>query len=417
MGLKALIGWGGKKLTRERKAGSGKRVDAVLLILVLVLMVFGLVMITSIGIPKSIQLSAPNVLYPNCDDQGVDCYLLFRNHLIRLIVGFVMMVIIAKIPYRFWKKLAPTLFVMTMILLFAVLFLGSRYTTFARSWLVLFNTSFQPTEFAKLFMVFYLASWLDKKRDSLKSLQNGFLPFCVITGAIVLPVILQPDLGGTLVIAMIATSMYFVAGARLRHILLGGFVVFLAAFVLLANLSHLRERFTAFVTSDVNCKEDYCWQTEQSKIAIGSGGFWGKGLTQGVQKSYWLPQATDDFIFAASAEELGFSRISLLVLAYFAIGWRGYLIAKGAENRFVSLTAIGLTAWIVFQAFVNIAVNVALMPVTGITLPFISYGGSSLLSVLVATGVLLQLSKHSNYENNHGRRRQRGAYYSQYRPS
>jgi cell division protein FtsW len=412
-----LFGLGKKRARREKRRESGKKVDGFLLVLVIVLMVFGLVMITSIGVPKSIQLSAPNVLYPNCEDQGVDCYLLFRNHLLRLAIGFVMLILMAKIPYQFWKKTAPIWFVLTLILLLVVLFLGSKYTTFAKSWLVLFNTSFQPTEFAKLALIFYLASWMEKKRDSIKSFQNGFLPFCVILGALALPVILQPDLGGTLVIAMIATSMYFVGGARLRHILLGVFIVFLAGSVLLANLSHLRERVTAFVSSDINCKEDYCWQTEQSKIAIGSGGFWGLGLTQGVQKSYWLPQATDDFIFAASAEELGFLRISLLVLAYFAIGWRGYLIAKGAENRFVQLTSIGITAWIVFQAFVNIAVNVALMPVTGITLPFISYGGSSLLSVLVATGILLQLSKHSNYENHSSRRRHGGSYHSQYSAS
>ncbi len=401
-----------KKTHRDRS--DGKKVDAILLAIVIILMVFGLVMITSIGVPKSIQLTAPNVLYPNCEDAGVDCYLLFRNHLIRLLIGFVMMVIMAKISYKFWKKTAPFWMIVTIISLLVVLFIGSRYTTFARSWLILFNTSFQPTEFAKLFLVFYLASWMEKKRDTIKSFQNGFLPFAVILGALLLPILLQPDLGSSLVIAMIATSMFFIAGARIRHILLGMLVVFFAAFVLLSSLPHLRERLTAFIGSDTTCKEDYCWQTEQAKIAVGSGGFWGKGLTQGVQKSYWLPQATDDFIFAASAEELGFLRISLLVLAYTLIAWRGYLIARGAENRFIQLTAVGMTSWIVFQAFTNIAVNIALMPVTGITLPFISYGGSSLLSVLVATGILLQLSKHSNYENYSSGRGHRRTHYSEY---
>lgn len=404
-----------RKAKRARRdPQSGRKVDGVLLAVVIILMIFGLVMITSIGVPKSIQLSAPNVLYPNCEDIGVDCYLLFRNHLIRLLIGFVTMILMAKVSYKFWKKTAPFWFVVTMIALFIVLFIGSKYTTFARSWLILFNTSFQPTEFAKLFLVFYLASWMEKKRDTIKSLQNGFLPFVVIVGTLTLPIVLQPDLGSTLVIAIVATSMFFVGGARLRHLLLGFLVVAMGATILLVNLPHLRDRFTAFMSSEVSCKEDYCWQTEQAKIAVGSGGFWGKGLTQGVQKSYWLPQATDDFIFAASAEELGFWRIVLLVLAFTVIGWRGYRIAQGADNRFIQLTAIGLTSWIVFQAFVNIAVNIALMPVTGITLPFISYGGSSLISVLVATGVLLQLSKHSDYENNRGGRGNRRTYYSQY---
>jgi cell division protein FtsW len=389
-------------------------VDSILLAVVIILMVFGLVMITSIGVPKSIQLSAPNVLYPNCEDQGVDCYLLFRNHLIRLMIGFVMMIIMAKVNYKFWKKTAPFWMVATIIGLLVVLFIGSRYTTFARSWLILFNTSFQPTEFAKLFLIFYLASWMEKKRETIQSFQNGFLPFAVILGALLMPILLQPDLGSSLVIAAIATVMFFVAGARIKHLLLGALIVSLAGFILLTNLPHLRDRVTAFMSSEVTCKEDYCWQTEQAKIAVGSGGFWGKGLTQGVQKSYWLPQATDDFIFAASAEELGFLRISLLVVAFAVIAWRGYLIARGAENKFIQLTSIGLTSWIVFQAFINIGVNIALMPVTGITLPFISYGGSSLLSVLVATGILLQLSKHSNYENYSGGRGHGRTYYSEY---
>lgn len=397
---------------KRREIGGGKKVDGILLIVVLVLMVFGLVMITSIGVPKSIQLSAPNVLYPNCEDAGVDCYLLFRNHLFRLGIGFVMLFLMAKIPYQFWRKTAPVWFVGILGLLVVVLFLGRTHNTFARSWLFLFNTSFQPSEFAKLFLVFYLASWMERKKEAIKSFQMGFLPFAVIVGTLAIPVLLQPDVGSVLVIAMIASSMYFVGGARLKHILLGLLIVFMGSSLLVANFEHIRNRFTAFTTSEENCKENYCWQTKQSKIAIGSGGFWGKGLTQGVQKSYWLPQATDDFIFAASAEELGFLRISLLVLAYTAIAWRGMLIARGAENRFVQLAAIGLTSWIVFQAFINIGVNVALMPATGITLPFVSYGGSSLLSVLVATGILLQLSKHSNYENSGSGRRNGRSYQS-----
>jgi len=384
--------------SRQKKVErNGNKADMWLFAVVMGLMIFGLVMIASIGVPKSIQLSAPNILYPNCEDQGVDCYLLFKNHLVRLAIGLILMFVVAKIPYRFWKKTAGFWFVLLVVVLFAVLFLGSKYTTFAKSWLVLFNTSVQPTEFAKLALVIYLASWMENKKEQVQSFQNGFLPFCVISGTMILPVLLQPDLGGTLVMAGAATSVYFVGGARLRDLGFGLLICVAMGGLLISNIGHVNERFTAFLTNDTSCKEDYCWQSEQSKIAIGSGGFLGKGLTQGVQKSYWLPQATDDFIFAASSEELGFVRMSLLIFAFAFIGYRGYLIARGAENRFVMLTATGLSAWIVFQAFVNIAVNVGLMPVTGITLPFISYGGSSLLSMMVAVGLLLQLSKHSNY--------------------
>ena len=171
--------------------------------------------------------------------------------------------------------------------------------------------------------------------------------------------------------------------------------------MLIANMTHLRERFVSYVTLDKECVQDYCWQSVQANIAVGSGGIFGKGLTQGVQKSYWLPQASDDFIFAASAEELGFIRIFLVVLIYAYIGYRGFKIANTAPDRFSMLLATGITTWIVAQAFINIAVNVGLMPVTGITLPLVSYGGSSILSTLIGIGILINISKYSTPYASH----------------
>jgi cell division protein FtsW len=390
--------------------------DKVLFAMILILMCFGLVMITSIGVPKSIQLSAPDILYPNCSDPQVDCYLLFKNHLLRLFIGGICLFIATKIPMKFWKKISVVLFGATVVVLVILLVLGSRYTTFARSWFVLFSTSLQPIEFAKLALVFYLANWMEKKSGQIHTFEYGFLPFCIVTGAMILPIVLQPDLGGTLVMAMIAVAMFFAAGARLRHLALGGFVTFLVAIVIVSSVGHVRQRFEAFFNADANCSEDYCWQSEQANIAVGSGGFWGKGLTQGVQKSYWLPQASDDFIFAASAEELGFVRIVLIVLIYAVIAYRGFRIAAAAPNKFTQLTAVGLATWITAQAFVNIAVNLALMPVTGITLPFVSYGGSSLISVMIAAGILLHISQqHPEYAPSTERRGNRRTYHPQYR--
>ncbi len=390
--------------------------DKVLLLIVALLTLFGLVMITSIGVPKSIQLSAPNILYPNCNDPKVDCYLIFKNHLLRLIIGGILLLVSTRIPYRFWKKISVVLFAGTVIALFAVLIIGARYTTFARSWLVLFNTSFQPIEFAKLALIFYLANWMERKSNQVESFEYGFLPFCIVTGVFILPILLQPDLGGTMIVVIIAVAMFFAGGARLRHLALGGFVMLLAGFLIITNVSHVKNRVQAFVNADKNCREDYCWQSVQANIAVGSGGFWGKGLTQGVQKSYWLPQASDDFIFAASAEELGFLRIVFIVIAYAVIAYRGFRIALKAPNRFMMLTAVGITTWITIQAFMNIAVNIALMPVTGLTLPFISYGGSSLVSSMIAVGILLHISQHiPEYAHSSERRGNRRTYYSQYR--
>ena len=392
--------------------------DRVLFLMVVLLALFGLVMITSIGVPKSIQLSAPNILYPNCNDPKVDCYLIFKNHLLRLVVGSILLFITMRIPYRFWKKMSVFFFVLSVIALFTVLIIGAKYTTFAKSWFIFFNTSFQPIEFAKLALVFYLANWMERKSKHVESFEYGFLPFCIVTGVFILPILLQPDLGGTLVVSAIAVTMFFAGGARLRHLALGGFVALLASFLIVANVTHVKNRFQAFTATDKNCREDYCWQSVQANIAVGSGGFWGKGLTQGVQKSYWLPQASDDFIFAASAEELGFLRIVFIIIAYTVIAYRGFRIAINAPNRFMMLTAVGITTWLTMQAFMNIAVNIALMPVTGLTLPFVSYGGSSLLSAMIATGVLLHISKYiPEYANSFERRGNRGTYYSQYRHS
>lgn len=389
--------------------------DTVLAATVLFLLIFGLVMITSIGVPKSISLSAPGVLYPNCSDEGVDCYLLFKKHIVRLAVGGIAFMIAWKLPMRFWKKISPFLLLMTFLLLIFVLIAGSSYGTIATNWVTFFDTSLQPSEFAKLAIILYLGYWFSKKSHAVESFSDGFLPFILISGLMLGPVILQNDFGSTMVLGFICLAIYFVAGARTRHIALGLFLAFIAAIIVITAVPHVRDRFSGFMRVGEECLEDYCWQSQQANIAVGSGGIFGKGLTQGVQKSYWLPQASDDFIFAASAEELGFIRIIFVVIAYFVIALRGYTIANKAQNNFEKYVAVGITTWITIQAFINIAVNTALAPVTGITLPFVSYGGSSLVASLVGIAILLNISQNkSSYANNSDRRRNRRTRYTKY---
>ena len=164
-------------------------------------------------------------------------------------------------------------------------------------------------------------------------------------------------------ISLIAVVIYFVAGARFRHLAIGGLIALVFAGFTLATQDHIGERVSAFMGTTENCEESYCWQTRQANIAIGSGGFWGRGITQGIQKSYWLPQAVDDFIFAASAEELGSLRTAGLVLLYSVIAYRGFKIAGHAPNKFSMLLAAGISTWISAQAFVNIMVNTASLPI------------------------------------------------------
>ena len=378
---------------------SHNSIDKVLFFVVLGLLGFGVIMIASIGVPKSIQLSAPGIAYPACESEEVQCYLVLKNHVIRVLIGIFAMVIAMKIPYRFWKKVSLPVVGACLFLLIGVFLFGDDNNTFARSWInipaIPFLNSIQPAEVAKLGMVIYFASWLNEKWREIETFEGGFIPFCIVAGLFVFPVMLQPDLGSTLVLVSIAVGIYYAAGAHIKHLALGGLIAVVVGSFIVANATYLQQRFHAFISPGIECREDFCWQTEQAKIAIGSGGFFGKGLTQGVQKSYWLPQATDDFIFAASAEELGFIRTLFVVIAYLFISIRGYQIANHAPDRFSELLAIGITTWISAQVFINLAVNTALLPVTGITLPFVSYGGSSMFTTLIGVGILLNISKYT----------------------
>lgn len=398
------------------------QIDQLLLITVFVLLVIGIIMITSIGVPKSIQLSAPDMDYPNCSDDAVDCYLVLKKHLMRVVIGIIAFLLALKVKYTFWQKISPMAYIISIILLVSVFVFGTANNTIARSWINIdlpFLSSIQPAEIAKFGLVIYLATWLAKKMQTYNGLddwKDGFWSFAVIAGVLVVPVIAQPDLGSTLVLVAIATVMYFLAGAPLKHLLVGGLIALMCSLVAIASADYLQNRFKAFFMPSESCMEDYCWQSEQAKIAIGSGGPWGKGLTQGVQKSYWLPQASDDFIFAASAEELGFFRMLFVVLCYTTIGYKGFKIAAHAPDKFATMLAAGMTVWITAQAFINILVNISLFPITGITLPFLSYGGSSLVMSMIGVGVLLNISKYTqNHAYTTDRRRYGGTRHAKYR--
>ncbi len=373
--------------------------DAVLLAAVLAIVVIGVVMITSVGVPKSIELSAPDVKYPDCADAAVDCYLVLKNHLVRTGVGLIGMLIAWKMSYRLWRPLSILVYGAALALLVFVLFGGNDNGTFATSWINLpalpFVDSIQPSEIAKFGLILYLSYFFAEKvsHEQVADFKEGFMKFCLIAGLFIGLIVMQPDLGSAMVLSFIAVSIYWVAGANIKHMAIGLAIVVVFASIAYGTVTHVHDRVSAFLGTTENCEESYCWQTRQASIAIGSGGFWGKGLTQGIQKSYWLPQAVDDFVFAASAEELGFLRSSGLVLLYALIAYRGFQIAGRAPNKFSMLLATGITTWISVQAFVNIMVNTSLFPITGITLPFMSYGGSSMVMTLVAVGVLLNISQ------------------------
>lgn len=386
-------------------ASRRKKYDQWLLAAVLGIVAIGIIMVTSVGVPKSIDLSLKaadvSVTYPDCDIEGIDCYLILKNHVMRVIIGLVAMLFMWKINYKWWKKLAPIFYATGIGLLVFVLAAGTANDTIAKSWINFENVpiinSLQPSEVMKFGLIMMLAYYFGDKM-SLQQLQRwdkGFLHFALIAGASVFLILAQPDFGSGLVLVAISAVIYWLSGANWRHFAVGGMIFIMFSTIAISVSDNNATRFKAFFNPDAECHEGDCWQTRQANIAIGSGGVWGKGLTQGIQKSYWLPQAVDDFIFAASAEELGFLRTLFVVFLYAVIAWRGFQIAHHAPNKYAMLLAAGIATWISAQAFLNIMVNTALFPITGITLPFMSYGGSSMVTTLAAVGVLLNISQYT----------------------
>jgi cell division protein FtsW len=314
-----------------------------------------------------------------------------------VLVGLTGMALASLTPYRLWERYARTLFIISLLLLIALYIpgLSNSYGT-ARSWLHIGPVSFQPSEFFKITVVFYLAVWLQKREALISTFKEGFVPFVVLLCISTFLVALQPDLGSFLIFSSIGIVMFFIAGGNIVHLFLGGAAAGLLGLPIILNEEYVRNRFLAFLSpNDPSIAEGIGFQIKQALIAIGSGGIFGVGYGKSIQKFGYLPEVQSDTIFAAMGEELGFLRLLIVLGLYALFIYRGYTIARNAPDRFGFMVATGLTTWIATQTILNIAVNLALFPLTGLTLPFISYGGSSLISTLFAVGVLLNISMAS----------------------
>jgi cell division protein FtsW len=324
-----------------------------------------------------------------------------------IMVGVTAMCITATIPYRLWEKCARPLFLLSVISLIAVFIPGinAGYGT-ASSWVRLGSFSLQPSEFLKLTLIFYLAVWLQKREQLIGTFKEGFLPFVSLLLLSTILIALQPDLGSFFVLTGIACVMFFIAGGNILHLLMGGGLAGLLGLPIILQKEYIRDRFLAFLRpDDPAIAETIGFQIKQALIAVGSGGPFGVGYGKSIQKFGYLPEVQADMVFSAMAEELGFFRLLIVLSMYGTLVVRGYKIAQEAPDRFGFMVATGITTWIAFQTLVNIAVNLSLFPLTGLTLPFISYGGSSLVSTLLAVGVLLNISTHSTQVASLARRK------------
>ena len=352
--------------------------DLIIMLMAIALTCFGVVMV----------YSASSVMAAKRFHDGF--FFLKRQGLFALL-GFTVMVVVMRIDYHAWKQLAVPALLLCLVLLGMVLIpgIGGKAGGSSR-WIKLPGFNLQPSEMAKLALIMYMAYSLDKKQDKVKSLTAGFIPYMIVLMFLICFLVLQPDLGGALTLAAVAMTMLFAAGTRLTYII----SMFLLALPLLAiklSRGYHKGRIDAFLNpwSDPEGKG---FQIIQSWLALGTGGVFGQGLGEGKQKLFYLPEAHTDFILSVVGEELGFLGVGVIIGMFFLLVQRAMRIAVAAPDTFGRFLALGIAVLFGIEATVNMGVVTGLLPTKGLALPFISYGGSSLLISLFAVGILLNIS-------------------------
>jgi cell division protein FtsW len=316
----------------------------------------------------------------------------FERQLIWLGLGLALLWFFAHFDYHRLRPLAPPVALVTLLLLILVVVphLGvERYG--ARRWLQLGPLGMQPAELAKVSAIIFIAFWLERKRDRIASLEDGLVPFLAVLALCAGLIMLERDLGTTLIVAAILLSQFLVAGGKKLHLIVLGMVVLASVFVFIRMEPYRLNRIMAFLNPWADPLNGG-FQSIQSLVALGSGGFLGLGLGHSIQKYQWLPFAHTDFIFAILGEETGLLGTTAVLGTFSLFTYRGYRIALKAPDAFGSLIACGITTWISFQALINIAAVTVTLPTTGIPLPFISYGGSSLAISLLSVGILMNVA-------------------------
>jgi len=353
--------------------------DYILLGVVLALVSFGIVFV----------YSTTAIL---AGDRFGDSYYFLKKQLICAAIGFALMVLMMFIRYEALKRVAYPILGISLLLLIAVLIpgIGHRAGGSVR-WLELFSFSIQPSEFAKLGLIIFLAYFLTKKEEKIRSFSFGFLPTIVLSGLVIALVIKEPDFGAAFFLTAMVFLLLFVSGARMIY-MMGCFLLALpVAYYLLTHVAYRYRRLMSFIRP-WDDPTGTSFQIVQSFLSFGSGGLFGMGLGEGRQKLFFLPAPHTDFIFSIIGEELGLFGALVIVLLFFILALRGIQVALSVEDRFGAYLALGITLMIALQAVINMGVVLGLLPTKGLTLPFISYGGTSLITNLVGAGILLNLS-------------------------
>ncbi|NLM26413.1 MAG: putative lipid II flippase FtsW [Firmicutes bacterium] len=324
-----------------------------------------------------------------------DPYHYVKRQLVWAVIGIILMFVLSRIDYHIYQELALPGVLLSFILLVLVLIIGKDISG-SKRWIDLGFFNLQPSEIAKIAMVNFTAVYIVNKRFKLRKFFTGLLPILIILAMKFGLIMLEPDFGTAMAMSFTIIIVIFAGGAHLGQLLLLGIMATPVFYILITTKEYRFRRFMAFLDpwSD---PAGTGWNIIQSLLAIGSGGLFGLGLGNSRQKFSYLPEHHTDFIFAILCEELGFIGASIVVILYFVVAWRGIRIALNAPDLYGTLLAIGITSLISFQAMLNIGVVTGSLPVTGITLPFISYGGSSLLISLASVGVLLNISRQIQF--------------------
>jgi len=323
-----------------------------------------------------------------------DGFKFLKRQLLFSFVGLVAMMAAMRIPYRWWQKCAYPLLGASLVLLVVVLIPGlgvSHQVGVARRWLAIPWFTMQPSEVGKLTLAIFISYSLTKKGVKMKEFTFGFLPVVLISGIMVLLVVLEPDMGTAVFLGTLTMVLLFLGGTRLSHLLLLPVVALPPFYALVHHFNYGYYRLLIFLNpwEDIQGRG---FQIIQSFVALGAGGFWGVGLGDGRQKLFFLPAAHTDFVLAIVGEELGFLGILGIILFFALFVWRAILIAVRTEDAFGSYLAMGIGCMIGLQVLINMGVVVGLLPTKGLTLPFVSYGGTSLITNLAAVGILLNIS-------------------------
>mgnify|MGYP000868852738 CR=1 FL=1 len=359
--------------------------DFWIFITVLILLSMGVIMVFSASAPSAYN-------------RFNDIYFFFKSQMKYAILAVIAMIVIMNIDYRLYARWTPLMMIISAILLIMVKIPGiGHQEKGAWRWIYIGPIHFQPSEIFKISLILFLASSLSDKREKLKYFFKGLLPYLLIIGFYALLLLWEPHLSCTMIILTVSSIMLLVAGARVKHFMIIGLPALGALSILVAFVDYMRDRVLSFLDPfKYPTAEGY--QAIQSLYAIGSGGLFGRGLGKSLQKFLYLPESHNDFIFSVLAEELGFVGVLAVILLFLIFIWRGVKVSMSAPDAFGSLTAIGITSLIAVQFIFNIAVVTSSMPPTGVSLPFFSAGGTSLILLMSSVGILLNISKYANYE-------------------